>query len=148
MTSVGRTSAAKLTLAISALFALSLGQSTTGELGGSTTSFSGSFQSTITQPSMTQTTNMASGASDMPHVHLVKVGAGGFYFEPNTLSNVLIGDTVTFEFYPPDHSVARAEYGSACMPYEYTGRGKIGFWSDTQTVKTAGDVGYCLCLQC
>ena len=84
---------------------------------------------------------MARGASDMPHVHLVQVGAGGFYFEPNTLSNVSIGDTVTFEFYPPDHSVARAEYGSACMPYEYTGRGKIGFWSETQIVKTAGDVG-------
>lgn len=45
-----------------------------------------------------------------------------------------MGDIVTFEFYPPDHSVARAEFGSACVPYEYTGKNKQGFWSNTQNV--------------
>lgn len=36
-----------------------------------------------------------------------------------------------FRFYPQNHSVARAEYGSnrACIPYEVTGINKQGFWS-------------------
>jgi plastocyanin len=71
---------------------------------------------------------------------VVKAGAGGFHFEPAELANVSVGDVVTFEFYPPDHSVARAEYGSACVPYEYTGRDRTGFWSETQWVKTPNDV--------
>lgn len=74
--------------------------------------------------------------SDAPRVHLVKAGAGGFVFEPDQLNNVSVGDVVTFEFYPPDHSVARAEFGSACVPYEYTGTGKVGFWSTTQWLDT------------
>lgn len=74
----------------------------------------------------------------------MKAGAGGFHFEPDVLSNVSIGDTVTFEFYPPDHSVARAEFGSACIPYEYTGKNKTGFWSETQLVDTTNDVSHCL----
>ncbi|ENI03115.1 hypothetical protein COCC4DRAFT_42182 [Bipolaris maydis ATCC 48331] len=68
--------------------------------------------------------------------HTVKAGAGGFHFEPAELANVSVGDVVTFEFYPPDHSVARAEFGSACVPYEYTGRDRTGFWSETQWVET------------
>lgn len=71
--------------------------------------------------------------------HTVKAGAGGFHFEPAELTNVSVGDVVTFEFYPPDHSVARAEFGSACVPYEYTGKDRIGFWSGTQWVKTHND---------
>jgi plastocyanin len=82
-------------------------------------------------------------ASASPKVHLVQVGAGGFHFEPAQLDNVAVGDVVTFEFYPPDHSVARAEYGKEpCMPYEYTGRDKTGFWSETQWVDTVRDVCY------
>lgn len=77
-----------------------------------------------------------------PEVHLVKVGSGGFQFEPAQLNNISVGDVVMFEFYPPDHSVARAEFGSACMPYEYTGRDKPGFWSGTQWVRTMGDVRF------
>lgn len=34
-----------------------------------------------------------------------------------------------FEFYPTNHSVARAEYEHPCIPYEMTGRGKTGFWA-------------------
>jgi plastocyanin len=73
-------------------------------------------------------------------VHLVTAGKGGWQFEPAELTNVSIGDIITFEFYPPDHSVARADYGSACVPYEYTGKDRTGFWSETQWVKTASDV--------
>jgi hypothetical protein len=51
------------------------------------------------------------------------------------------GDIVTFEFYPPDHSVWQAEYGSACVPYSYADKdheGK-GFWFPTQWVSTPAD---------
>lgn len=82
----------------------------------------------------------ASVTSSTPSVHLVKAGAGGFVFEPDQLNNVSVGDVVTFEFYPPDHSVARAEFGSACVPYEYTGNSKVGFWSGTQWVNTTNEV--------
>lgn len=34
-----------------------------------------------------------------------------------------------FEFFPPNHSVARAEAGIPCFPYERTGRNKVGFFS-------------------
>ncbi|KAL5385621.1 hypothetical protein DPSP01_004734 [Paraphaeosphaeria sporulosa] len=36
---------------------------------------------------------------------------------------------VEFDFYPVNHSVIRAEYEHPCIPYEMTGRGKVGFWS-------------------
>lgn len=84
----------------------------------------------------------ASIASSTPKVHLVKAGVGGFVFEPDQLTNVSVGDVVTFEFYPPDHSVARAEFGSACVPYEYTGKSKVGFWSGTQWVNTTSEVSF------
>ncbi|KAH6383684.1 hypothetical protein HBI60_254170 [Parastagonospora nodorum] len=92
---------------------------------------SGSVTSTSTVP----------GVTASPKVHLVQVGAGGFHFEPAQLDDVSVGDVVTFEFYPPDHSVARAEYGKEpCMPYEYTGKGRTGFWSGTQWVDTVRDI--------
>ncbi len=34
-----------------------------------------------------------------------------------------------FQFYPTNHSVVRAEYHSPCIPYELTGRDKVGFFS-------------------
>jgi hypothetical protein len=95
-----------------------------------TISATGSATSTNSTPNGPRTT------------HLVKAGADGFHFEPQQLEDVIVGDVITFEFYPPDHSVARAEYGSACVPYEYTGKGKTGFWSGTQWVDTVDDVGY------
>ena len=88
----------------------------------------------------TATSAEASPSSTGQTVHLVKVGAGGFQFEPANLTNVQVGDVVTFEFYPLDHSVARAEFKSPCVPYEYTGKDKKGFWSDVQMVDTVNDV--------
>ncbi|KAF2878297.1 hypothetical protein BDV95DRAFT_479492 [Massariosphaeria phaeospora] len=82
----------------------------------------------------------ASASPSGPKVHLVKAGSGGFKFEPAEIFNVSVGDTITFEFYPPDHSVARAEFESPCVPYEYTGKDKVGFWSTTQWVKTTEDI--------
>jgi plastocyanin len=96
-----------------------------------------------TVPDSTAPTSSTTGVGALPRVHLVQVGAGGFRFEPAQLDNVAVGDVVTFEFYPPDHSVARAAYGKEpCMPYEYTGKDKMGFWSGTQWVDTVRDVRY------
>ena len=33
------------------------------------------------------------------------------------------------QFFPPNHSVGRAEYQQPCIPYEDTGVNKVGFWS-------------------
>jgi hypothetical protein len=93
-------------------------------------------------------TGLTSNPSNEARVHLVKVGVGGFHFKPDQLTGVSIGDVVTFEFYPLDHSVARAEYGSACVPYEYTGRDKTGFWSGTQWVHAVEDVSRSLRKRC
>src|ERR1700749_4188855 len=38
-------------------------------------------------------------------------------------------DTINFQFFPLNHSVVRAEYNYPCIPYEMTGKGKVGFFS-------------------
>lgn len=101
----------------------------------------------VTTDSSTQTASgsIASStptSSSEPKVHLIKAGAGGFKFTPQEIHNVSVGDIVSWEFYPPDHSVARAEYNSACVPYEYTGKDKVGFWSETQWVKDTSQITY------
>jgi len=81
-----------------------------------------------------------STASPSPKVHTITAGVGGFKFTPQEISNVSVGDIVTWEFFPPDHSVARAEFGSACVPYEDTGKDKVGLWSGTQWVNNTDEV--------
>jgi plastocyanin len=58
------------------------------------------------------------------------------------LTNISVGDTVTFEFYPLDHSVVQAEFGSACVPYSYADKDHAGkgFWTETQWVNTTADI--------
>ncbi|KAJ5047740.1 hypothetical protein J3E72DRAFT_204375 [Bipolaris maydis] len=136
LTRTGRTT----TLTLMVVTALAQGpvQMTTD----SSTSATSSTTSTATTSiivSPTSTVNTQTSATEVRY-HTVKAGAGGFHFEPAELTNVSVGDVVTFEFYPPDHSVARAEFGSACVPYEYTGKDRIGFWSGTQWVKTHNDI--------
>lgn len=139
-----------MALAASALLALISAQTTTNDMvtgASSPTSLAlATPQSAATVPSAVGTISTATGVRES-RIHLVTAGVGGFQFEPAELTNVSVGDVVTFEFYPPDHSVARAEYDSACVPYEYTGKGKTGFWSETQWVETASDVCDCLRLQ-
>ncbi|KAF2443834.1 hypothetical protein P171DRAFT_45194 [Karstenula rhodostoma CBS 690.94] len=101
-----------------------------------------SAPSSSSRSSSSDSSLSSSSSSRPPQVYTVKAGAGGFKFDPQTLEDVNVGDIVTFEFYPPDHSVARAEFGSACVPYEYTGKGKTGFWSDTQWVKDVDHLQY------
>lgn len=106
---------------------------------GSASSPSASITS-APSPSPSGSATNSSSSSRAPQVHTVKAGAGGFKFEPKELKDVAVGDTVTFEFYPPDHSVARAEFMSPCVPYEYTGKNKTGFWSGTQWVDSVADI--------
>jgi hypothetical protein len=49
-------------------------------------------------------------------------------FTPNQLK-ADVGDVVEFWFYPQNHSVARSDFKSPCIPYEDTGVGRQGFWS-------------------
>ena len=43
--------------------------------------------------------------------------------------NVAHARFAEFQFFPPNHSVGRAEYQQPCIPYEDTGLNKVGFWS-------------------
>lgn len=131
------TRVAALTLMLVTVLAQTPPQTTTDQV--STTSSATSAAPTASIASSTSSVATQTSASEV-RVHVVKAGAGGFHFEPAELTNVSVGDIITFEFYPPDHSVARAEYGSACVPYEYTGGDKTGFWSETQWVDTPDDV--------
>jgi plastocyanin len=100
-------------------------------------------QSPSPTPTASESVNSSSAtptSSGEPTVHTIKAGSGGFKFDPPELHNVSVGDIVTWEFYPPDHSVARAEWQSACVPYEYTGKDKVGFWSETQWVNNTNEV--------
>lgn len=76
--------------------------------------------------SQSSTTASAPGAT-----HTVSVGGSdGLNFNPNQIKNVPVGDIIEFRFYPQNHSVARAAFGpTPCIPYEYTGDGRVGFWS-------------------
>lgn len=141
---IWRTLAATLALVASSFLALGFAQPATSEaaVSGIASSVAPVSENATPTPSPTGANSSLNGSQNGPKVHLVKVGASGFHFEPAQLTNVSVDDIVMFEFYPPDHSVARAEYESACVPYEYTGKGKMGFWSKTQWVNTVGDVGH------
>ena len=55
-------------------------------------------------------------------------------FVPDTIE-ADVGDIITFQFFPPNHSVVRAEYHQPCIPYEYTGENKEGFFSGMYPVE-------------
>lgn len=111
----------------------------------STTSSSTASSSVASSTAWSSTASSSTASSlptpsKEPKVHLVKVGAGGFKFSPQEIHNVSVGDIISWEFYPSGHSVARAEYGSACVPYEDTGKDKEGFWSGPQVVKNTNEL--------
>jgi plastocyanin len=47
--------------------------------------------------------------------HVVELGEDGFVFVPDTVQ-AAVGDTVVFEFYPGDHSVAQSTFDAPCVP--------------------------------
>ncbi|KAF2791343.1 hypothetical protein K505DRAFT_225615, partial [Melanomma pulvis-pyrius CBS 109.77] len=74
-------------------------------------------------------------SSAAAQTHTITVGNGDHKFRPDvTLAD--IGDVIEFQFFPPNHSVVRAEYLHPCIPYEMTGRGKVGFFSGFHPLMT------------
>ncbi|KAK8140241.1 hypothetical protein PG984_000307 [Apiospora sp. TS-2023a] len=69
-----------------------------------------------------------------PAIHTISVGAAGFSFRPDSVT-ANVGDIVRFNFYPTNHSVARAEFRYPCIPYETVEIGRRGFYSDLMPVQ-------------
>jgi plastocyanin len=60
-------------------------------------------------PTTTQATT-TSTAPEGTQTHTVLVGSGGdFQYHPNSI-NASVGDVISFQFYPTNHSVIRGEY--------------------------------------
>ncbi len=72
-----------------------------------------SGSSTSTSASVTSAPSQTSSASSS--VHTVQVGNGGLNFSPNNFS-ANVGDTVEFQFFGPEHSVAQSTFASPCQP--------------------------------
>ncbi|KAJ7278922.1 Cupredoxin [Mycena rebaudengoi] len=64
--------------------------------------------------------------------HLIKVGADGLTYTPSSIS-AAVGDTVTFEFHPKNHTVTQSSFEQPCKPLEENG--KKGFKSGFQFVE-------------
>ncbi|KAH0405508.1 hypothetical protein KCU89_g46, partial [Aureobasidium melanogenum] len=88
------------------------------------------LKATSIQTMLTNSTTIspALGSSSTPQVHVVTVGKGAHRFDPETLT-ASAGDVVTFEFFPLNHSVVRAQYRYPCIPYEDVVVGQEGFFS-------------------
>jgi plastocyanin len=63
----------------------------------------------------------------------VDVGRADHVFRPDVVQ-ANVGDIIQFNFFPPNHSVVRAEYGYPCIPYEKMVPGKQGFFSGFKPV--------------
>jgi plastocyanin len=96
--------------------------------------------SSSTSSTSRSTSSSTSSSAYTAQTHVVQVGTDGFSYIPNTVyANVT--DVIAFHFFPQNHSVARAEYLIPCIPYEYTGSGKVGFWSGFEPVNTSSENG-------
>jgi plastocyanin len=108
---------------------------------------------TLASAQASSSSSSAEGPYATPKVHVVAVGASGdFTYNPNvTIADV--GDIVSFQFYPTNHSVVRGEYTNStacgpsgcnpCVPYELIHADKAGFHSDnilTQVLPQNGQV--------
>ncbi|KAJ7435563.1 RmlC-like cupin [Mycena latifolia] len=64
-----------------------------------------------------------------PVRHVIKVGSDGLYFTPSNIS-AAIGDIVTFEFHPKNHTVTQSSFLNPCKPLAQTSTtGEVGFKS-------------------
>ncbi|KAK4984865.1 hypothetical protein LTR50_006336 [Elasticomyces elasticus] len=79
--------------------------------------------------------NSTATSSAAPAVHTVTVGKFNNQFQPDMVV-ARPGDIVSFQFYPANHSVARAAYGHPCIPYEDTGNDLVGFFSKFQPINS------------
>ncbi|KAJ7770079.1 hypothetical protein B0H16DRAFT_1411208 [Mycena metata] len=64
-----------------------------------------------------------------PINHIIKVGADGLTYTPSNIS-AAVGDTVTFEFHPKNHTVTQSSFLHPCEPLAETSTtGEVGFKS-------------------
>ncbi|KAL6713800.1 hypothetical protein ACLMJK_008292 [Lecanora helva] len=84
----------------------------------------GASSSSAAAPTLVET-----GLGSTVATHVVTVGKTLNAFEPNSIIAAKGDILQEFQFFPPNHSVGRAEYGQPCIPYEDRGENKIGFWS-------------------
>ncbi|PVH96339.1 hypothetical protein DM02DRAFT_731289 [Periconia macrospinosa] len=75
----------------------------------------------------TITPSPTASSSSAARTHTISVGID-HKFKPE-VTQTEPGDLIEFAFFPPNHSVVRAEYENPCIPYEMTGKGKTGFFS-------------------
>ncbi|KAJ7776632.1 hypothetical protein DFH07DRAFT_911954 [Mycena maculata] len=95
---------------------------------------SGSASYSYTLPSATATYSYSSSApsasaSSAPVNHVIKVGIDGLSYTPSNIS-ANIGDTVTFEFHPKNHTVTQSSFQEPCKKLAETSTtGQVGFES-------------------
>ncbi|KAJ6459572.1 Cupredoxin [Mycena sanguinolenta] len=69
-----------------------------------------------------------------PVNHLIQVGIDGLSYTPSNIS-AAIGDTVTFEFHPKNHTVTQSSFSQPCKSLTETSTtGQVGFKSGFQFV--------------
>ncbi|KAJ7116726.1 hypothetical protein C8R44DRAFT_983695 [Mycena epipterygia] len=86
-----------------------------------------SYYSPPTQTSYAATPSQTYGAS--PVTHLIKVGADGLTYSPSNIS-ANVGDLVTFEFHPKNHTVTQSSFQQPCKALAETSTtGQVGFKS-------------------
>lgn len=108
------------------LFRLGLCSTVIFSGGESPTSYSYKLS---TQPPTSTSTPSGTLASNPSATHTFTVGKyGGLFFDKNEVA-ANIGDIIEFEFYPKNHSIARAAFKYPCVPIEKTTSGQKGFWS-------------------
>jgi len=99
---------------------------------------------TIVEPSTTIVTTYSSydgtpspTEAPTPQNHKIIVGANGqLVYSPANIT-ALIGDTVTFEFHPKNHTVTQSSFLQPCRPLADTSTtGQVGFFSGFQPVAT------------
>lgn len=81
---------------------------------------------------ITSAASPSATSSALAQTHTISVGID-HKFKPE-VTQAEAGDLIEFLFFPPNHSVVRAEYEFPCIPYEMTGRGKVGFFSGFRPV--------------
>ncbi|KAJ9157845.1 hypothetical protein NKR23_g651 [Pleurostoma richardsiae] len=97
---------------------------------------------TVAQEATTGTTTTSaasSTSSSAAPTHSISVGAEGFKFSPNEITNASVGDWIEWRFYPTGHSVVRGGFKNPCIPYERTGPNLVGFWSGFEDVQTVSN---------
>jgi plastocyanin len=102
------------------------------------TNLSPTVLATTLYPSQTSLQTISLSSSPLPRTHTIQVGLADHKMRPET-TQAAIGDTIEFAFYPTNHSVVRAEYGSPCIPYEMMGSSRRGFFSGFNPVKEVMD---------